>query len=171
MVAVIGIDPSIASTGVACPDGRTFTSKGKASTGDARLVLLRNQLGPEIVSATLAVIEDLPANAMGAGLTGRAQGVVRELLQRHGVPYAQVAPATLKKFATGKGDGRGAEGKQAMRDALEDFLMEDLPSSVDDNQVDAWWLRQMGLARLGEVEVLPHQVKSLAAVKWGSWGE
>jgi hypothetical protein len=86
----------------------------------------------------LAIIEDLPTHAHGAGKTGMAQGVVRCCLIENSVTYLTVVASVLKKFATGKGNC----GKPDMRMELYKRTGLDIP---DDNQVDAWWLRQIGL--------------------------
>src|SRR5690606_26534598 len=134
-VNVIGIDPSLAGTGVCLPSGEAYTIKGKLK-GDARLAFLYSRIVESIADfhpISLAVLEDLPVNAKSAGLTGMAQGVIRMALASADVPVARIAPATLKKFATGSGKA----DKQAMYEAIPSGLRGRLD---DDNQVDAWWL-------------------------------
>lgn len=157
---VIGIDPSLAATGVATSDGELHTIKTKTAWGEAeRHLTIYREFNLLVVTKpevpTLAVIEDLPANAMSAGLTGRAQGILRLSLAQRGIPYVAIPPATLKKFATGKGNAR----KPVMRQAWLEFTGED---NKDDNQVDAAWLRQIGLHLTGESVNLPPE--QLAAV-------
>lgn len=146
---VLGIDPSLAETGIATPE-ETYTIPTKA--GDPhRLDVIFTAVS---VAATprepvaLAVVEDLPTHAHGAGLTGMAQGVVRLALIRHEVPYVTVPAATLKKFATGKGNAT----KPDMRMELFKRTGLDLRN---DNETDAWWLRQIGLHLLGHPDALP----------------
>lgn len=156
MTAVIGIDPSLTATGLAYGDGSTATVKyPKYVTGDHRLAFIAeavNDLGfsPMVGRRVdLAVIEDLPTHAHGAGITGMVQGVVRFQLIRDGIPYLTVPAATLKKYATGKGNAT----KPDMRMELFKRTGIDLK---DDNQVDAWWLRALGHELLGEpVVALP----------------
>lgn len=170
--AVIGIDPSIAATGIAWPDGSLYTSRGPTKDGDRRLVKLRDDLTEGLrvhgwpTEELLAVIEDLPQRAMAAGLTGRAQGVVREVLHRFRVPYVTVVPSTLKKQATGSGVAK----KDAMRAAwLHNEGIPDDPS-VDDNGVDAYWLRQIGLRRLYTQSAEVSQGWDLSMIVWTPWG-
>lgn len=136
MRQVAGIDPSLTATGIAHPTGALLTIKTKAKDKDARLC----QIGDVIdqLQTDLVVMEDLPRNAMAAGVTGMVQGVIRERLQRREIPYILVTPATLKAFATGKGNAK----KPDMRAAWLSYAGADVK---DDNMVDAAWLREAGL--------------------------
>lgn len=154
---VIGVDPSLTATGLALVDGTTSTVKYRPDTvGDWRLLTISNAL-EEATTETLpfgdtvdlAVIEDLPTHAHGAGLTGMVQGIVRLQLMCTGVPYITIPPSTLKKYATGSGNA----GKPDMRMELYKRTGLDIK---DDNQVDAFWLRALGHELLGEpVVALP----------------
>ena len=146
---VIGIDPSLSATGL-CWGRTSYCTVRLTASNPRRLADLQGAVegvlrtlaaGPH---NTLAVIEDLPTHAHSAGLTGQAQGVVRAALQARSIPYLTVAPASLKKFATGS----GRADKAAMLAAHEASLGWAAPKSVDDNQVDAWWLREVGYAYL-----------------------
>jgi hypothetical protein len=92
-------------------------------------------------------MEDLPRNAMGAGITGQVQGIIRESLQNYRVPYLLVSAATLKKFATSS----GRADKAAMRAAWLKHMGEDNPR---DDEVDAAWLRTLGLYLTGSDDPL-----------------
>lgn len=160
---VIGLDLSITATGVALSDGTTHTITAGKRGGDWRLVnirktILRHALNP---SASLVVIEDLPTHAHGAGITGMVHGVVREALLDNGIPYVLIPPATLKKYATGRGNATKAD----MRMALYQRAGIDLR---DDNQVDAAWLRVMGLDALGRplIDLPKSQRAALDKVTW-----
>lgn len=140
----VGVDVSITATGLAFTDGTLATVRySKACTGDARLVALSAAVKAMCdFRPSLAVVEDLPTHAHGAGITGMAQGVVRLALINSGVPYALIPPASLKKYATGRGNATKAD----MRMAWYQRAGVDVP---DDNQVDAAWLRAMGRDFLG----------------------
>lgn len=140
MRRVMGIDPSLNSTGVAMVDGTLLTLKQKPADGDYRLVKIRAAIIGAISHPNrpdLVVMEDLPRNAMGAGITGQVQGVIREVLQNNKVPYLLVSAATLKKFATQKGNAK----KPDMRKAWLEYSGDDNPR---DDEVDAAWLRTLG---------------------------
>lgn len=154
---VVGLDLSMTATGIADADGKTSTVKPHGS-GDARLTEIRAEVRTAVYGSDFVVIEDLPANAKSAGITGMVHGAIRVMLQS-GPPYVLLTPATLKKFAT----GRGNAGKPEMAVAL--FKRAGLELG-DDNQVDAWWLRAAGLTILGHppVQVPAAQTGALAAV-------
>lgn len=161
--AVVGIDPSLTATGLALPDGGLTVVGGAADLGDERLVVIHRAVADACTRhrPVLAVIEDLPKHAHGAGLTGMVQGVVRLALRQAGVPYARMVAATLKKYATGDG---GAV-KPDMRMAL--YKRTGIDERNED-KVDAWWLRHAGLDWLGRpvVELPKQQRAALTRVTW-----
>jgi Holliday junction resolvasome RuvABC endonuclease subunit len=148
----MGIDPSLNSTGLALIDGTLTTLKQKAADGDYRLVKIRCAIQGAIqppFRPDLVAMEDLPRNAMGAGITGQVQGVIREVLQSNKVPYLLVSAATLKKFAT----DNGRADKAQMRQAWLDQTGQDNPR---DDEVDAAWLRMLGVYLTGDGAGQPH---------------
>lgn len=162
---VIGLDLSITATGIAFPSqlGSHGTSTIRPTAkGDERLVEIRNWLAGEIAAAALIVIEDLPpVRANAIAILGMVHGVIRAACYDHARSFALVPPATLKKYATGKGNAT----KPDMRMALYQRTGLDLR---DDNQVDAWWLRMMGLDWLGHAPIiLPKpQRDAMSKVAW-----
>lgn len=163
---IAALDLSITATGIAFTDGRTHTVTSRR-TGDHRLLVIQGAVRDIAAGVCdLVVIEDLPTHAHGAGITGMVHGVVRALLLSEDVPYVLVTPATVKKFATGKGNATKAD----MRMALFQRASLDIR---DDNQVDAWWLRAAALDHYGEpvVQVPQSHRVALAKVQWPNQSE
>lgn len=159
---VIGLDLSITATGIAWPTGTTYTGSTRL-TGDARLVFIRNEIRRAVhgQGIALVVIEDLPTHAKAAGITGMVHGAVRTELLDAGVPYALITPASLKKYATGKGNaGKPEMAVAAFKRAAKEF--------GDDNQCDAWWLWAAGLDHLGH-PITPMPASHRAALDAVTW--
>ena len=157
-----GVDPSLTGTGIARADGSSFTVRSKL-TGDLRLLDIHEAMHSNLGGLSLVCIEDLPSHATGAGLTGLASGVVRLALLSMSVPYVAVTPASLKTYATGRGNATKAD----MR--MELFRRTELDVR-DDNQVDAIWLRHLALDLLGEPELRLPQTHRRALDKVGETG-
>jgi Holliday junction resolvasome RuvABC endonuclease subunit len=160
---IIGLDLSITATGTCSPAGVTNTITGKAALGDDRLITIRNRVRVIAVDwrPDLAVIEDLPTGAHGAAALGMVQGVVRAELKDRGVPYVLVTAATLKAYATGKGNSdKSAMILAAYKRSGREFK--------DNNQCDAFWLWAAGMDHYGSPQfTLPQaQRDRLGAVKW-----
>lgn len=168
---VVGLDLSIAATGVCWRASerapvKVETWKGKPADGDSRLEVIATTVADLVDDDTdLVVIEDLPTHARSAGITGMVHGAVRVELIRAGVPYALVSPATLKTFAT----GRGNADKTAM--ALAAYKRAGVEFS-DDNECDAWWLWVAGMVRLGAgpLELPARQIAALDKARWPEVG-
>ena len=160
---VIGLDLSITAPGFCGTDGKAWSLKLPAKHGDERLLTIAEAVA-ELARDSLpdlVVIEDLPTHAHGAGITGMVHGAARTELVRLGARYALVPPATLKKFATGKGNA----DKTAM--AMAAYKRDEIEFS-DDNECDAWWLWVAGMTHLGEPPFpLPSdQTAALDKVRW-----
>ena len=148
MIPVVGIDPSLRATGLALPDGELLTIKTPAcSTLDDRIERIRHIVGQVIARVrigALVVIEG-PAFGMNNNATHELAGLWWELVVRlaeSGNQVAVLSPGQLKKFAT----GNGRATKPDMRMALYKHTGIDVRS---DDEVDAYWLRQAGLVRIG----------------------
>lgn len=146
LLTVIGIDPSLTATGYAHTDGSLNTVPLDGALLDERLYHLYEWLTSviKIESPSNAFIEDLPppTRGHGANYSGMAQGVTRLALMQNGITYTAVSPATLKKFATSRGNAT----KDDMRMEWYKRTGQDVR---DNNQVDAAWLRELGLHLLG----------------------
>ena len=144
MRPVIGIDPSLTATGIAWPDGTTEVIRWPGS-GVHRLAAVY-EWGESLSGRGdgLAVIEGYAFSSRNsqAHALGELGGVLRLALHDWAIPFLDVPPACLKKYATGKGNAN----KDLVRDAARDRL--GLPAGVTSDECDAAWLRQIGLALL-----------------------
>lgn len=150
---VIGVDPSLSSTGLAYDNDQLATIKTKPDAGDHRLQPIYDAVYAAAGSGlwrdmnVLAILEDLPVNAMSAGKTGQSQGVVRLALVAAGASIISIPPATLKKYAVGKGNAKKKEMVQEWNKAFPDH------QTKDDNQVDAGFLREYGRQLRQAIEI------------------
>lgn len=145
---IVGLDLSLTATGI-CTASRCETVTVK-STGMRRLLDIREQLVDRgICAADLVVLEgySFGSRQSHAHALGELGGHIRLCLYSAEIPYVDVAPALLKKFATGKGN---ANKDQMVATAARAGCPAD-----DNNAVDAWWLRQLGLCALCPESVLP----------------
>lgn len=161
MTRVYALDLSLTATGVACPNGVLDTYR-PATEGDRRLDDIVNEvemlLGDEDLDDVLVVLEGPVTRSHAATAIGMLHGAIRLTLIRWTLDYLIVPPAVLKTYAT----GRGNAPKPDMRMELYKRTGADV---VDDNQVDAAWLRLLALDLLGEPEVLLPQTHRRALAK------
>jgi Holliday junction resolvasome RuvABC endonuclease subunit len=148
---VVALDLSLAATGWATRDGTGSVITKPADQLEARLEricqtainLVRRERGESSGWPTV-VIEDFVTRSPAASLLGMVHGAVRlELFIEFPVTAVLVPPASLKKYATGKGNATKADMRMALFQR----------AGVDernDNAVDAAWLRFMALDALGE---------------------
>jgi crossover junction endodeoxyribonuclease RuvC len=153
VTAVVGLDLSLTATGIATPDGVcTRTSKGKAgaSLADRRQRLLNLRLRIDMVLSpyepALVVVEG-PAFGSRDGHAHDRSGLwwgVVDWLTYNKVPVAEVPPALVKKYATGKGNAGKDEVLAAVVRRYPDVEV------TNNNEADALVLRAMGCDWLGE---------------------
>lgn len=155
-VRVLGIDPSLSSTGFAYEvDGQLYTGRidpGKLRDG-ARLAYMRKALSEVLDHArpTIAAYEHYSfgsrGNSSNAYSTGELGGILKTLLWERGVDVMLVAPKSLKKTITGNGNadqGKGKEHKPEMRAALKEKFGYDIEQN---DEADAFALMLVGKIR------------------------
>jgi Holliday junction resolvasome RuvABC endonuclease subunit len=166
---VLGLDPSLTGTGIAYPDGSTAVVTTKPC-GDT--LAARHQRLDYIVSAALSAAHHVDVAVIESPSLGQArQGgtldrnglwwLIVHYLTGNEVQVVDVAPATLKKYATGKGNAT----KPDMRMALFQRFARDVR---DDNEADALWLRALGMHLAGQplVDLPQVNLSALAKVAW-----
>lgn len=168
MLNILGVDASATATGLCGPtDWRMNTFKPKV-VGPARLYAIREYVHAFAKQADVIVIEGYSFSSKGTGIYQVAEvgGVLRLMLWELCVPYVEVPPASLKRFAT----GRGNAPKEALLVQCVRRLNLD---PVDSDQSDAAWLRAMGLAAYNALDVaLPQAQRSaLDGLPWPVLGE
>lgn len=93
---------------------------------------------------THVIVEDLPIHAKSAGLTAQVHGAFHFWSGRRGWPVAMlVPPATLKTYATGKGNADKVQMVVAARDRLG-------YEGTNDNEADAMWLNALAYHLAGQ---------------------
>ncbi len=162
---IMGLDPSIHSTGMAFPDGSTHAVRPRPKDGDRRLAYLRDHVGVAVRTARpdLVVMEDIQGLMRGAAnkVIPMVHCAVRLPLIDANVPYVLINPSALKLFATGSGR---ATKEQMAKAAAE---LGGGPYDTDD-ECDAAWLRWAGLRVYGQgpEELLRMPLRSLDKVAW-----
>lgn len=89
-------------------------------------------------------------------------GVVRLAIFDFGIPFVEVPPQTLKKYATGSGK---AHKDEVIAAAVK-------RSGVDikkNDEADAWWLYQMGAAHYGLPDAVEMPQVNRVALKTPKW--
>ena len=135
-VKVLGLDLSITGTGVAhTVEGAVCTHliKTNPKHRDSRLTQLQNEIREYAAGAELCLIEAPTPRSPSSVVSGMVQGAARLVLLELGIPYGTLMPASLKKYATGKGTGdKVPMAIAALKRAGLEF--------EDDNQCDGFWL-------------------------------
>lgn len=159
---VVGVDLSLTGTGLALEGTLATIRTDAAAPMERRLLAIREAvLASCFEGADLVVIEDFVTRSPAASTLGMVHGIVRVALVEAGIPFVLVAPATLKKYVTGKGNAK----KDDMRMETYKRFGRDI---ADDNQVDAFGLRAMALDALGHplVPMPTAQRDCLEKVAW-----
>ena len=142
MKRVLALDLSLTSTGVASDEG-TFTIK-TSETGAERLAYIRDEVRKAVfryVPEVVAIEGYAYARANQAHQIGELGGVVRLLLHDMGIDTLIVPPASIKKWATGKGN---ADKDTMLEVAIREFAFE----GHGNDEADAWLLYLMALDAL-----------------------
>ena len=171
---VAGLDPSMTRTGLALPNGTVHSISPPAKLrGGERLAWLEAEFIRTIrthpPAPKVVVIEKYPPSLGKAGATtmitiGELRGVLRRYIWSIGADEIEVEPARLKRWATG--DGRSDKNRMVAT------AVEAGAPVRNDDEADAWWLRDLGLCGLGYQQVTgPKQLQDarldvLAAITW-----
>lgn len=174
-MSVGGLDLSLTATGVALVgevSATTMTVKS-ASVPNATLADRHARIGNIVETvellldghAELVVIEGPSYGSNSVGSWDRAWlfGAMVDDLMRRGYRLAVAPPATVKKFASGKGNA----DKTAVAAGMTRLWPDVHP--VNDNEFDALTLATMGAQWMGlDVPERAHHAECLAGVAWPS---
>jgi len=165
---IIGIDPSLSSTGICTMDesGKLLFSVAINSdnTGMQRLHEIKKQIKDTITcyvsNKKKVFIEGYSFGSQnGREALGELGGVIRLMLYEEGIEFVDVPPTTLKKYVLGVGKG----DKVAMAIGVLKTWGVDFPTT---DQTDAYALAQFGRGYLGAVDNLTaFRKESIDAIK------
>lgn len=147
---LLGIDPSLTSTGIATEHGETWrlrTAPNSSRDYDTEKRLLYIEEGIEKALFTFgtglmdrAIIEGLSFGSRGTSkdILSYIQWMIKCKCAKYKFGYLIVPPKTLKKFATGNASAE----KWQMKSALETKLGKKV--DMNNDEVDAFWLMLYG---------------------------
>ena len=163
---IAALDLSLTATGWATRDGSGVLNPPRGrDRGMERLAWIRSQVLRIVDDADLVVLEGYAYGSKRQSHTrsiAELGGVVRMTLHDLGYRWVDMAPATLKKLATGKGNA----GKELV---LVEAVKRLEYSGADNNEADALWLLTGALIRyrLIDPEIVPKAHRAaLDAVEW-----
>jgi Holliday junction resolvasome RuvABC endonuclease subunit len=159
-VRVLAIDLSLTETGLACPEcGADIVATGKLREA-ARLEAIEREVSSHFEMADVIVLENYGYLQGPALRVIEAHGVIKLAAHRANRPVAVVSPASLKLYATGKGNAKKA---QMVLASARRFHYE----GDNENEADAWCLQAMGEAAYGDRAELPdYQLRAIQGVTW-----
>jgi Holliday junction resolvasome RuvABC endonuclease subunit len=166
---VVALDLSLTATGVASEAGvQVIKAPAAKIDGPARLVLIRDVVMRTVLEpqpADVVVLENYSfGQQQGTSQmhsTGELGGVIRVALYEAGIPYVEIAPGTLKTYATGNGAAKKPQVISCARERLG-------YTGYSSDEADAMFLRALGLDAYGcalvELPIL-HR-RAIAKVSW-----
>ena len=140
-LTVLALDLSLTAPGY-CIGEDCGTIKVPAKIrGMERIQWIKGEVTSRLLGVRLVVIEGYSFGSKGAAVVniGELGGVIRHMLWGQSIPYVEIPPSCLKKYATGKGSA-------PKDDVLQAGVMRSGRMFADNNACDAWWLHQMALS-------------------------
>lgn len=172
---IVGVDPSLTSTGIALVEGGRFTAVERVRTklkGHQRVDHIVSRI-LEVADSPVDTLVGIEGTAMGAKGAAVVQifglwGIITRELWKAGFRYYVVGPTTLKKYATGS----GAAGKDDVMTAVVrsypdvDFTGNDMADAM---VIAAIGARQHDAPIAGETKT-KIQLETLGKVDWDHAG-
>ena len=172
MVRILALDLSLTRSGFCVGAGLAECESGVLRTADLRGMERIDHIVRRVQELAqgcdVVVIEGYSYGSQGRSVfdIGELGGCVRFLLHRLGIPVVDVPPATLKKYATGRGNATKIDMVVAARERF------GLHGTTDDNRCDAYLLWAMVLHQFGHpVATVPKlHSEALKRVEWPELG-
>lgn len=164
---VLAFDLSLTRSGVAdslSPPKPFVLAPPGGLVGWDRIAWIQSHVWRLAEEADLVVLEGYAFKSEKAVYAGELGGIMRFTVNRLGVPYVDIAPATLKKLATGVGKGKKLG---VLVEAVKRLGYQ----GSDDNEADAMWLLQAALQHYGlpgRVDLPKAHTSTLHKIKWPS---
>lgn len=162
---IVALDLSLTATGYACSDGRrgVLSPPKGVDRGMLRLSWIRNSVAEIVRGAEFVVVEGYAFGAKGSALFNIAEmgGVVRFTLWELGHQVVEVPPASLKLFATGRGN---AKKDEVLAAAIRKLGFD----GFDHNVADAMWLLEMAKTQFNGDASNDGQRRALEKIRWPS---
>jgi len=167
---IAGLDPSTARIGYADPAGALFSITAKAGPSDRarRLDELDRELERTVRTRpplpNLVVLEGAAQHSPGPlGMIRQAEvrGVLLRRLFVLGVPFVELSPSNVKRFATGNGN--------ADKDAMLEAARAQGATVANDDEADAFHLRRFGRVVYGLEKHLEHHELGAIADAGVTW--
>jgi crossover junction endodeoxyribonuclease RuvC len=162
---IVALDLSLTATGFACSDGRSGVLEPKKLSGMERLAWILDRIVDLTIDADVIVIEAYQGFSYASkgttsqDLAGLGTLVRFTLFELHRATV-DIAPASLKKFATGKGNAKKPDMLMAAVKQL------DWNGSTNDNVIDAVWLLEMARAHYTGTAKNQAQREAIGKVQW-----
>lgn len=138
---ILALDLSLTGTGICGPDGETTTLLTDKLRGMGRLRWIRSAVLERVPGVDLVALEGYSYGSKGRGVIniGELGGVIRLALHEASIPFVEIPPSCLKRYATGKGNA-------SKDDVLQAGVIRSGHTFIDNNACDAWFLWQLALA-------------------------
>ncbi|WP_345155443.1 hypothetical protein [Micromonospora maritima] len=163
---VLGLDLSLTCTGLAGADWTDTIKPPAKMRGTARMMFIRTTLLDRFLNGYDVVAVEGPSYGSQAGQAGHHERaglwwVIRCVLDARGHQVAVIPPASVKRYATGKGNADKAAMMLAVARRFPWF-------DGGEDEADALWLAAMAADHLGHpmCDMPAANRKALDAVQW-----
>ena len=163
---LLGLDPSLTSTGV-CTGDNNCVAYHSYEEDSSRLADIRDYVLHMCLENNVkcVIMEGYSyGSRTRAHALGELGGVLKVAFNEAWIPFVIVPPTSRAKFAT----GRGNAGKAEVISAVSFKTNRSWSGKGIEDRIDAWVLHEMGLQRLGESQYTwaAENLKALDNIDW-----